>query len=164
MFVGMVIGIIWRTKVRNTTNEVPNCRSPERSLGHCTVIGMRLLTSARRAKMPKYVALKAKMHVNIGSSLLLVQKTITQKKHKWHCLRLHHVMHAITSSDGGIRRRQVRHGAPKAQSRSRRTFDENPTSVMYVGIWVAGYGMVFGNISRIKGGSATNEVPKCRSQ
>ena len=42
------------TKARSATNEVPNCRSPERALlirHH--IIGVRLLTSTRRAKLPK---------------------------------------------------------------------------------------------------------------
>ena len=69
----MVFGIISRTKVRSATKEVPKCRSPERALIRWD-IAVGLLTSARRAKMPKYVALKAKMHVNIGSSLLLVSE------------------------------------------------------------------------------------------
>ena len=70
----MVFGVFSRTKARSATNEVPKCRSPERALLRHHIIGVRLPTSARRAKMPKYVALKAKMHVNTGSSLLLVQK------------------------------------------------------------------------------------------
>ena len=97
----MVFGIISRTKARSATNEKPKCRSPERALLRYSIIGVRLLASARRAKMSKYVTLKAKMHVDTGSSLLLVQKTITQKNDKRHCLRLNHVMHAITSPDGG---------------------------------------------------------------
>ena len=42
------------------------------------------------------------MHVNIGSSLPLVQKTITQKKiNGIASIILDRVMHAITISDGG---------------------------------------------------------------
>ena len=43
------------------TNEVPKCRSRERALLRHHIIGVRLLTSARRAKLPKQVALKARM-------------------------------------------------------------------------------------------------------
>ena len=68
----MVFGIISRTKARSATNEIPKCRSPERALLRHSIIGVRLLTSARRAKLPKKVALKARMHVNTGSSPLLV--------------------------------------------------------------------------------------------
>ena len=57
MYVGrwvcMVLGIISRTKARSATNEVPKCMSPERALLRHHIIGVRLLTSARRAKMPK---------------------------------------------------------------------------------------------------------------
>ena len=67
----MVFGIISRTKARSATNEIPKCRSPERALLRHHIIGVRLLTSARRAKLPKYITLKARMHVNTGSSLLL---------------------------------------------------------------------------------------------
>ena len=74
MWLGMVFGIISRTKAGSATNEVPKCRSRERALLRHHIIGVRLLTSARRAKLPTYVALKARMHVNTGSSLLLVQK------------------------------------------------------------------------------------------
>ena len=70
----MVFGVFSRTKARSATNEVPKCRYPERALLRHNIIGMRLPTSAQPAKMPKLVALKAKMHVNTGSSLLLVQK------------------------------------------------------------------------------------------
>ena len=95
---GMVFGIISRTKACSATNEVSKSRFPERALLRHNIIGVRLLTSARRAKMPKQVALKAKMHVNTGSSLLLVQKTDNYAKNdKRHCLRLNHAMHAITS-------------------------------------------------------------------
>ena len=55
------------------------------------------------------------------------------------------------NSDGGW--------APKARARSR-TIDGNPTWVMWVCMYVC---MVFGIISRAKAGSATNDVPKCRS-
>ena len=74
MWVGMVFGVISRTKARSAINEVPNCRSRERALLRHHIIRVRLLTSARRAKLPKQVALKARMHVKTGSSLLLVQK------------------------------------------------------------------------------------------
>ena len=57
MYVGgylcMVFGIISRTKARSATNEIPKCRSPERALLRHHIIGVRLLTSARRAKLPK---------------------------------------------------------------------------------------------------------------
>ena len=53
MYVCMVFGIISRTKVRSATNEVSECRPPERALLRHNIIGMRLLTSARRVKMPK---------------------------------------------------------------------------------------------------------------
>ena len=53
MWVGMVFGIISRTEARSATNEVPKCRSPERALLRHHIIGVRLLTSARRAKLPK---------------------------------------------------------------------------------------------------------------
>ena len=49
----MVFGIISRTKARSATNEIPKCRSPERALLRHSIIGVRLLTSARRAKLPK---------------------------------------------------------------------------------------------------------------
>ena len=102
MYVCMVFGIISRTKACSATNDVSECRSPERALLRNNIIGVRLLTSARRAKMPKKVALKGKMHVNAGSSLLLVQKTDNYaKKINGHCLRLNHSMQAITNSDGG---------------------------------------------------------------
>ena len=52
-WVCMVFGIISRTKARNATNEVPKCRSPERALLRHHIIGVRLPTSARRAKLPK---------------------------------------------------------------------------------------------------------------
>ena len=52
-WVCMVFGIISRTKARSATNEIPKCRSPERTLLRHHIIGMRLLTSARRAKLPK---------------------------------------------------------------------------------------------------------------
>ena len=52
-WVCMVFGIISRTKARSATNEVPNCRSPERALLRHHIIGVRLLTSALRAKLPK---------------------------------------------------------------------------------------------------------------
>ena len=71
---GNIFGIISRTKARSAINEVPKCRSPERALLRHHIIGVRLPTSARRAKLPKKVALKARMHVNTGSSLPLVQK------------------------------------------------------------------------------------------
>ena len=93
MYVGgwvcMVFGIIPRIKARSATNEAPKCRHLERALLRHNIIGVRLLTSARRAKMSKEVALKAKMHVNTGSSLLLVQKTDNYaKRDKRQCLRL----------------------------------------------------------------------------
>ena len=85
MFVGMyVCGYgIWNylanqgIYVAQQTRYQIVCRSPERALLRHNAIGVRLLTSARLAKMQKYVPLKAKMHVNMGSSLLLdlVQKT-----------------------------------------------------------------------------------------
>ena len=53
MWLGMVFGIMSRTKARSATNEVPKCRSPERALHRHYIIGVRLLTSARRAKLPK---------------------------------------------------------------------------------------------------------------
>ena len=53
MWVCMVFGIISRTKARSATNEIPKCRSPERALLRHHIIGVRLLTSARRAKLPK---------------------------------------------------------------------------------------------------------------
>ena len=53
MWVCMVFGIISRTKARSTTNEIPKCRSPVRALLRHSIIGVRLLTSARRAKLPK---------------------------------------------------------------------------------------------------------------
>ena len=53
MWLGMVFGIISRTKARSATNEVPKCRSPERALLRHHIIGVRLLTSAWRAKLPK---------------------------------------------------------------------------------------------------------------
>ena len=56
----MVFGIISRTKARSATNEVPNCRSPERALLRHSIIGMRLLTSARRAKLPKISSAQSK--------------------------------------------------------------------------------------------------------
>ena len=49
----MVFGIISLTKARSTINEVPNCRSPEQALLRHYIIGVRLLTSARRAKLLK---------------------------------------------------------------------------------------------------------------
>ena len=53
MWLGMVFGIISRTKARSATEEVPNCRSPERALLRHHIIGVRLPTNARRAKLPK---------------------------------------------------------------------------------------------------------------
>ena len=53
MWVCMVFGIISRTKARSATNEVPKCRSPDRALLRDNIIGVRLLTSAERAEMPK---------------------------------------------------------------------------------------------------------------
>ena len=53
MYVGMVFAIISRTKTCSATNEVSKCRSPERALLRHNTIGVRLLTSARRAKMAK---------------------------------------------------------------------------------------------------------------
>ena len=53
MWLGMVFGIISRTKARSATNEVPKCRSPERALLRYHIIGVCLLTSARHAKLPK---------------------------------------------------------------------------------------------------------------
>ena len=53
MWVCMVFGIISRTKACTATNEVLKCRSPERALLRHNIIGVRLLTNARRAKMPK---------------------------------------------------------------------------------------------------------------
>ena len=52
-YVCMVFGIISRTKARSATNEIPKCSSPERALLRHHIIGVRLLTSARRAKLPK---------------------------------------------------------------------------------------------------------------
>ena len=52
-YVCMVFGIISRTKARSATNEILKCRSPERALLRHSIIGVRLLTSARRAKLPK---------------------------------------------------------------------------------------------------------------
>ena len=52
-WVCMVFGILSRTKARSATNEVPKCRSPERALLRHHIIGVRLPTSARRAKLPK---------------------------------------------------------------------------------------------------------------
>ena len=52
-YVCMVFGIISQTKARSATNEVPKCRSPERALLRHNVSGVRLLTTARRVKMPK---------------------------------------------------------------------------------------------------------------
>ena len=52
-WVCMVFGIISRTKARSAINEIPNCRSPERALLRHHIIGVRLPTSARRAKLPK---------------------------------------------------------------------------------------------------------------
>ena len=52
-YVCMVFGIISRTKARSATNEIPKCRSPERALLRHSIIGVRFLTSARRAKLPK---------------------------------------------------------------------------------------------------------------
>ena len=60
MYVCMVFGIISGTKARSATNEVPKCRSPEPALLRHNIIGVRLLTSARRAKMPKQIAPGAK--------------------------------------------------------------------------------------------------------
>ena len=56
----MVFGIISRTKARNATNEIPKCRSPERALLRHSIIGVRLPTSAWRAKLPKALNLKKK--------------------------------------------------------------------------------------------------------
>ena len=53
MYVCMVFGIISRTKARSATNGVPKCRSPQRALFRHHIIGVRLPTSARRAKLPK---------------------------------------------------------------------------------------------------------------
>ena len=53
MYVCIVFGIISRAKARSATNEVPKCRFPERALLRHNVIGVRLLSCARRAKMPK---------------------------------------------------------------------------------------------------------------
>ena len=47
MYVGMVFGIISRTKARSAINEVPNCRSPERALLRHHII--RGATSNQRA-------------------------------------------------------------------------------------------------------------------
>ena len=64
MYVGgwvcMVFGIISRTKARSATNEVPKCRSPERALLRHHIIGVRLPTSARRAKLPKISSAQSK--------------------------------------------------------------------------------------------------------
>ena len=53
MYVCMVFGIISRTKACSATNDVSECRSPERALLRNNIIGVRLLTSARRAKNAK---------------------------------------------------------------------------------------------------------------
>ena len=53
MWVCMVFGILSRTKACSATNEVLKCRSPERALLRHNIIGVRLPTNARRAKMPK---------------------------------------------------------------------------------------------------------------
>ena len=53
MYVCMVFGVFSRTKARSATNEIPKFRSPERALLRHSIIGVRLLTSARRAKLPK---------------------------------------------------------------------------------------------------------------
>ena len=52
-WVCMVFGIISRTKARSATNETLKCKSPERAFLRHNIIGVRLPTSARRAKMPK---------------------------------------------------------------------------------------------------------------
>ena len=49
----MVFGIISRTEARSATNEILKCRSLERALLRHHIIEVRLLTSARRAKLPK---------------------------------------------------------------------------------------------------------------
>ena len=49
----MLFGIISRTKARSATNEIPKYRSPERASLRHHIIGVRLLASARRAKLPK---------------------------------------------------------------------------------------------------------------
>ena len=56
----MVFGIISRTKARSATNEVPKCRSPERALLRHHIIGVRLPTSARRAKLPEISSAQSK--------------------------------------------------------------------------------------------------------
>ena len=52
-WVWYLFGIISRTEARSATNEVPKCMSPERALLRENIIGVRLLTSTRRAKLPK---------------------------------------------------------------------------------------------------------------
>ena len=56
----MVFGVFSRTKARSATNEVPKCRSPERALLRHSIIGVRLLTSARRTKLPKISSAQSK--------------------------------------------------------------------------------------------------------
>ena len=155
----MVFGIISRTKTCSATNEVSKCRSPERALLRHNTIGVQLLTSARRAKMQKKVALIAIMHVKYWQQPTFSSEDRQLRKaknYKRHCLRLNHAMHAITSSDGDW--------APKDRSRSWKSMKILSGSCIigkYVGGWVC---IVIVNISRTKSRSATNEVPKCRSQ
>ena len=49
----MVFGISSQIKARSATSEVSKCRYPERALLRHNIIGVLLLTSAPRAKMPK---------------------------------------------------------------------------------------------------------------
>ena len=48
-----VFGISLRTKACSAKNELSKCRPPEQALLRHYIIGVRLLKSARRAKMPK---------------------------------------------------------------------------------------------------------------
>ena len=87
--------------IRSTTNEVPNCRSPERALLRHSIIGVRLPTSARARENAKICSAQSKNAREYWQQPTISSEDNYAKNDKWHCFRMHHVMHAITSSDGG---------------------------------------------------------------
>ena len=91
-------------------------------------------------------------YVNIGSSLLLVQKTDNYAKMINDIASVSCMRSRVQTEDEHRRREAGVERSMKIRSR------------LWRYIWVTGYGMVFGIISRIKARSATNEVPKYRSQ
>ena len=78
----MVFGIISRTKARSVTNEIPKCRSPERALLRHSIIGVRLLTSARGAKLPKISSVNTwfPVHLLANYSLINCEDAVKYKR------------------------------------------------------------------------------------